>query len=607
MSRTTKRAAPGDGGSVERRLARLLDAPFLARVVPHLPPETLRQLVRHRGLEACGELLTSATPAQLTSLLDLDLWRHAQPGRGEQLDADRFGDWLEVLADTGHAARTVSVLDTDLVVAGLSRYVRVFDPGIFEPTAQSDDEAVDRHDAMREGDSVDVSEPGGAASTGGDRAPTRDPDGASLECEVGGYVVRARRADAWDAVVTLLAALEAEHADCFHAVMQGCRRLSNSRPELDGLDDLLPAPEQQLHDVAVARERRRSQQGYATPGDARAFLQMARRPTRAGSGASATTSIEVNPIVTAYFRAADEDPEPSEQSPAIPPPVLRPSGSGPPARASRPASDAAADATDVPESIGAIIELLNEAGMMPERPRALLEGGDADPQEAGLARLRQLARYVRDVDETAHFTRSRELAFLANALLAGCSVSSRPFTPPEASEAAASICNLGLEYWPARWPGATARDGRHAFPPDSFLIDHDLVTAFEVGWSVLHQEVSSFVARELVSTLDEVHSVDRDVQRELLGLRRALVDQLRAGTPWLARPAASVLATLDVATWVSVLGLLDECPILPAALTAILEGRTTGVSPTAFVFISTAAQIADVRTFMRKLPSLLSP
>jgi len=39
---------------------------------------------------------------------------------------------------------------------------------------------------------------------------------------------------------------------------------------------------------------------------------------------------------------------------------------------------------------------------------------------------------------------------------------------------------------------------------------------------------------------------------------------------------------------------------------AILEGRTTTVSPTEFAFVSTAAQIGDVRIFMRKLPGVLS-
>jgi hypothetical protein len=222
--------------------------------------------------------------------------------------------------------------------------------------------------------------------------------------------------------------------------------------------------------------------------------------------------------------------------------------------------------------------------------------------------------YVRDTHETAYLTRSRELAFLANALLAGCSVQSRPFTPQEASDAAAGICNLGLEHWPAGWPSVTSpgassphpHDTATATPPDTFLIDHDLVTAFEVGWSVLHQDVSLFVAEQLISTLDNLHCVDRDIQRGLVTLRRKLVKQRDAGTPWLARNAADALAMLDMTAWISVLGLLDECPVLPAALTANLEGRTTTVSPTAFDFISTAAQIGDIRIFMRKLPDVLS-
>ena len=528
----------------ERQLARLLDTPFLARVVPQLTPEILHQVIRYRGLEACGELVASVTPAQLTSLVDLDLWRPARPGRDGQFDVDRFGEWLEVLVDAGDsvAARTVAALDRNVVVAGLSRYVRVFDPGIFEPTAQSDDEPVDRHEAMREG--------------GGDW----------LECEVGGYIVRARRTAAWDAIVALLVALDAGHGDDFQAVMQGCRRLANSMPESDGLDDLLPAPEQHLNDVAIEREHRRSRQGYATPADARAFLRMAR------SGTSATGSMAANPIVAAYFRAADEAPEP------------------PPSRS----ADVPVDATDVPESIATVIGLLTEAGLMPDRPRALLAPADTDPQTARLTRLRQLMDDARDTNETAYSRRNRELAFLANTLLAGCSVQSRPFTPQEAADAAASICNLGLDCRPDR------------FPPGSLLLDQALVAAFEVGWSVLHQDVSLFVAQELIATLDDLHSVDRDLQRELIALRRSLARHREAGTPWLAQDATEVLAMLDVTAWAGVRGLLDECPVLPAALTAILEGRTTTVSATAFDFIATAAQIGAIRHFMGRLPDILS-
>jgi hypothetical protein len=500
------------------KIARLLDSPFLARIVPRLPPETLHQLIRHDGLESCGELVLAATPAQLTAVLDLDLWRHARPGLDAQFDVDRFGEWLEVLVDAGDsvAARTVAALGTDLVIAGLSRYVRVFDLGIFEPTAQSDDEPIARDEAMHVGGSGD-----------------------GLECEVGGYILRARRADAWDATVALLVALDAGHHDFFHAVMEGCRRLSNSRPEIDGLDDLLQAPEQHLHHIAIEREHRLAQQGYATPADARAFLEMARQPAH-------TRSLNVNPIVAAYFRAADEAPAASKET----------------ARST-------------------IVELLADAGVIPERPLALPGAAGADPRAA---RWQRLMAYLRHSDETALLARSRELAFVANTLLAGCSVQSRPFTPQEASDAAAAICNLGLEHSPA----------------------HDLVTAFAVGWSVLHHEVSLFAADQLIAMLIPLDSGDPDIRRGLAALRRTLVKQRDAGTPWRARDAAEILAMLDMTAWIGVLGLLDECPVLPAALTAVLEGRTTTVSPTAFDFISTAGQIGDVRLFMRKLPGVLS-
>jgi len=543
------------------RLERILDTPVFARIVPHLAPETLHQLIRYRGLEACGELVASATPAQLTSLLDLDLWRHAEPGRDEQFDVDRFGEWLDVLLDTGEsmAARTVAALDKHLVILGLSRYLRVFDPGTFEPTASNDDEPVDRNQMMNS-----------------------ETAGAVLECEVGGYLVRAQRADAWDAIVTLLMTLETEHNHDFHVVMQGCRRLSNSRPEIDGLDNLLTGPEQQLQDVAIERERRRSRLGYATPADSRAFLEMARQPHVTPAAPRASTAVATNAIARAYFRAADEEADAT--------PGDTPKG----ALESAPDVSARGD-DDIPTSIDEVIELLAEAGVMPERPPPLLEAADEDTRATRLLLLRRLMAFVLHHNETAYLTRSRELAFLANTLLAGSSVQSRPFTPQEASNAAASICNLGLECWPDT-----------AAPPDAFLVDHDLVTAFEVGWSVLYRDVSLFVADQLISTLADLDYADADIRRGLRAFRRTLAKQRKAGTPWLARDAADALAMLDMTAWSSVLGLLDECPILPAALTAILERRTTSVSPTAFEFISTTAQIGDIRLFMRTLPGVLS-
>ncbi len=123
---------------------------------------------------------------------------------------------------------------------------------------------------------------------------------------------------------------------------------------------------------------------------------------------------------------------------------------------------------------------------------------------------------------------------------------------------------------------------------------------------MLYHDVSLFVADQLVSALADVPWADADTRGGLWALRRTLERQRKAGTPWLARGAADVLAMLDMTAWISVLGLLDECPILPEALTAVLERRTTPVSPTAFAFISTTAQLGDIRMFMRSLPAVLS-
>jgi hypothetical protein len=463
------------------------------------------------------------------------------------------------LVDTGDsvAARTVAAIDANLVIAGLSRYTRVLDPATFAPSASNDDESMD----------VDVTRFNG------------------LECAVGGYVVRAKRTDAWDAIVALLSALDADHRDYFHAVMQGCRRLSISTHESDGQDNLLVEPEQLLHDVALEREGRRSQQGYSTPADARAFLQMARQRRHQRPDAAPS----INPLAAAYFRAADEAAASADLN------------ARPQERALEPSTHA-----DVPESIDAVVDLLIEAGLLPERPRALLES----TAPSRLTRMRPLMAHLRDTDHTAYLKRSRELAFLANILMAGCSVQSRPFTAQEASDAAVGICNVGLERWPARWPEAETHDaastaGLGTTLPDTFLVHHDLVVAFEVGWAVLHEEVSMFVAEHLIVTLTDLRCVDAEIQSGLHALRRELVRQRDAGTPWRARDALDVLAMLDLPAWACVLGLLDECPVLPAALTAILEGHTGAVSATAFEFISTTGQIRQVRAFMGKLLDIL--
>lgn len=429
------------------------------------PAAEKRALVRHLS----PEMVALATPDDLVRLLDLDLWHAAQPGGDETFDAARFGVWLEVLLDAGPsvAAQKLAEINVELVVAGLSHHVRV----------------LDRAAGVRLDD--------------------------CLTADIAGYVVAARRTDAWDVVVAVLMALEAEQPDRFHRLMSGARALSNSAPEIDGLDDLLGDGDQLMYDVSLDREQRREDQGYVAVSDARAFLQAA-RDTRFQAGA----------------------PEPASAA--------------------------------------------REFGLQPRMPR--------------LGWIRGQMQFLADRDSEAYLARNGDLAYLANTLIAGCSIQGRAFSVREARDAAAAVCNLGLE--------------RLAAPP-GFLADHDLMSVFQAGWTVLHDDVVMYAADQLSEALADLRCRDREIRADLDALRHELVTRLRTGAPWLARPRMDVLASLDMLAWTALLGLIDECPVLHAAIAASREPTTHTVSASAFEFISEKTQIQQVRAFVQALGEIL--
>ena len=68
--------------------------------------------------------------------------------------------------------------------------------------------------------------------------------------------------------------------------------------------------------------------------------------------------------------------------------------------------------------------------------------------------------------------------------------------------------------------------------PDTFLIHHDLVSAFEVGWAVLHEDVSMFVAEQLSSryrTCDAAMLTSRKGWTPFGSSSRSNVKQARRG------------------------------------------------------------------------------
>jgi hypothetical protein len=546
-------------------IARIVDAPHAALVVRQLQPEILHRVIQACGLEDSADLVALATPAQLQRVFDLDLWRQQQAGTDEQLDPDRFATWIEVLMDAGAAtaAEKLAGMDADIVITALAQHILVFDVAAIAPLT---------------GDDGDV-EPIVRSS----ERPSR---------EVGGYLVGARRTGTWETIVDLLVSLDATHPEFFHRVMRGCRKLSNSGFEVDGLDDLLGAEEQDLFDVAVARDQRREGQGYLTPADARAFLEAARHVDR-----RAAAPPKPNPIARVYFRnAASQDRVPREVADATV------------------EFSASADAASEPEASAAaladVMSVLSEAGVLKPQlqPRALLAGapGDAGPRRTRFERLLELAR---EIDPHAWAKRTEELGFVANALVAGGSMQSRAFTPKEASDAAAAICNLGLENWPpasgTEGPAIRTEVTAHPGPlPDDFLVANDLIAAFQVGWTVLYEDVCVHVSERLARVLAGVQTSDPAIRAALDALRFELARSRRNGTPWTPGPELDAIIMLDKPAWAALVGLLAECPVLHAAVDAIRTSSTRPIDPAAFEFIAENRQIEAIREFMALLPGI---
>ena len=522
-------------GAPRRLVARLLDAPRLAQIVQRLDPKLLHQLVRRCGLEDCGEILALATTEQLTRVFDDDLWKSARAGDEEEFDADRFALWLEVLAELGPevAARKLVEMDFDFVTAAVSRLVLVLDEEL----------------AILQG----------AAAELGSEYEDLDVDallegalGRGSSHELGGYTIVARRAESWDALVSVLASLDHVHHHFFARLMRRCARLSTEYiVDNGGLYDVLSSDEQVVADIAAAREDRREAAGYVTPSQATAFLKLARAP-RAGAAPV------VDPLTASYFR------ELAARSNAR--------------RESRRLGDSAPQTDtleqEILEFLSSVEDLAEPRGRLPP----LLSSGAKGER---LSHVRRHLLRLQEHDAAAYTRCTEELAHLANVLVSGCSFRCHRFRPVEAADAALAVCNLGLE---------SGADGQ------------SLVGCFHDGWRVLHEEVSLLTARRLAEVLAALRCADRVVERQARDTARQLLRDANAGEPWRSRDEIEVVAMLDQPSWVVLVNLIDECPVVPRDV----EGRRSRLRVSAeFDFISENRQIVWVREFIGRLPEAL--
>ncbi|MFY0525663.1 DUF6178 family protein [Archangium gephyra] len=493
--------------SVDTRslLYRILESPEQVSALQQLPAPALTRLIHHVGLEDAGELVALATTQQLARIFDEDLWRSERPGRQERFDAERFGLWLEVMLEMGadRAAARLAEMDEDFVTFALSGQLLVLDLDVLTM------------ERLRPGE-------GWADEALVDKALE-----SSLSHELDRFLLIARRPESWDAVLSVLVALDESHHELLTRLLERCCHLASELIEdHGGLYAVLTTAEQLETDVSQAREERREREGFVAPTDAAAFLGLA-RSGRVGD----------DPITRGYVRAQRE-------ATRTPPPGVEGARPGQPA------------------STLPLLHLLQEAEVLTASPpMALLGSGDGTGTHASATALREALAWIQGEAPEAFSRCMQELGYLANVLVSGCGHAGRPLRALEAAQMAIATCNLGLEAHPEA-AGDRSRAGE-------LLAREGLVPCFGQGWRVLHEDVVMRSACAFDAALARRVPAERG---EAARARAQLARDIASGKPWASRKRWVHLAPfLSKAAFAAMRELVDECPAFNGAFLATRE------------------------------------
>ncbi len=216
-----------------------------------------------------------------------------------------------------------------------------------------------------------------------------------LSEELDDYQLIWRGGDGWDSVWSALLALDRDHHSLLVDLLERCSALS--REHLDdngGLYAVLGSEAMLETDLQAEREDRRTAHGYVAPSAAKAFLRLAALKTHE------TPFSEHDPLTRAYFR---------DLSAA----TVQPAGAR--------------------SDVGQLL------------------GGAAARQPAEPLLIRAL-RQLEQAEPATFVTRSEELAYLSNVLLAGHSVDGRRLRPYDAVQLAIATVSRGLELAEERTP-----------------------------------------------------------------------------------------------------------------------------------------------------------
>jgi hypothetical protein len=403
----------GATGSANKLMTRILERSELAAAVRELSAPLLGQLIDHVGLEDAGELVALASTQQLASVWDRDLWTRDDLDAPERFDPDRFALWLAVLLETGEQqlVERLRAQPIDLLTLALHRLVRVVD--------QVQWSRMFAHELEDE-------------EAGGLSAPWHE------------LVLIARDAQAWDAVLAALLALDEHDHALLRELLERCCDLDFEGSELDS-DEVGERSEDAVleRDVAAERDARQAISGYVTASDARAFLRLASEPV-----VGPAAQLRRDAITNAYFRevgvgeaAAPRDVQPESASTEV---VLR--------------------AAEDRAGLGELIALLAESGVTAASSdfvhAELTAGAEPEPARAHEPPMSLLQSALAQLQRQAPQQwdqRMAELAYLANVLFADA----RPGTlePRQALERASEVCNSGLV---AQLPQAQPESVPHA-------------------------------------------------------------------------------------------------------------------------------------------------
>jgi hypothetical protein len=488
---------------------RIIDDAVLAKAIQDLPARSLGKLIDHVGLEDSGEIIALATAEQIEQIFDDDLWKGGRPGTEDRFDDARFVLWLRVMMEVGEefTVDTIEGLPEDMVVLALQRNVLV----------------------------VDIDTLGDMIGDGDDMRLLDKTIDSLPRIEFDEFMVIARRQDGWDTIEALLVALNERAPSLLQRLLSRCAAISADFVEDNGgLHQVLTSDRMLAGDVAAEREDRREQEGFVVPTQAASFLGLCRM-----TDPDIAPPPVRDPVTSAHFRRRA---------------VIR---HQPPPAAPLPHQAAA---FNLEALIGRLEAITGEKAPMPRLAAPARGSGDQERQTP-------FERALADLGDTAPALQERrrdELAYLGNALVAGCTVANRPFRPYEAIIAAAATCNIGLE----RLTAKPAKNG-DAATATRLVADHGADSLFRVGFALLHRDIVLSAAAVVIKRLEDAIDVTpSDAERgRLITVLEFAGKLMAAGKPWHILPHLDAFPELFPDPEDRALRhLLGECPLLAGTL-----------------------------------------